>query len=221
MDLRRVNLTAAKREAWTKGHFLVVQQLMELVQQHRPQTGIVIPNGADIGGVNGRMFENFQVHDSISIPPNNDILALQAEAKAGRIAEVHRDNCASGSGMHAPLAFNESLAAYLVGAVPHSYYGCTEGFTLSTGWLEWRPEYSKPLGEPIGEAEKVSGTWMRRFSKGTRVWLDETATEWLHPCIQWADGTWTGLEADCKRHLIREQSHWRRKLRKKMLRIMV
>ena len=203
-DLRSVNLTAAKRSIWNEGHVMLIQQLMMLVQQHRPQTGIVIPNGANIDGVNGRMFENFQVNDSRSVPPNNDILALQAEAQEGRIAEVHRDNCAAGSGAQAPLAFNESLAAYLVGAVSHSYYGCTEGWTLQTGWMEWRPEYSKPLGQPIGEAEKVNGTWTRRFSKGTRVWLNETDTDWLHPCIQWADGTWTGLEEDCKKHVLKE-----------------
>ena len=205
-DLRSVNLTAAKRSIWNEGHVMLIRQLMMLVQQHRPQTGIVIPNGANIDGVNGRMFENFQVNDSRSVPPNNDILALQAEAQEGRIAEVHRDNCAAGSGAQAPLAFNESLPAYLVGAVSHSYYGCTEGWALQTGWMEWRPEYSKPLGEPIGEAEKVNGTWTRRFSKGTRVRLDETdtSTDWLHPCIQWADGTWTGLEEDCKKHVLKE-----------------
>lgn len=196
IDLRSINLTEAKRAIWNEGHAMLIRELMMLVSERRPQTGIVIPNGADFVGVNGRMFESIRCNDTHSVPPNNDILALQAEEQAGRIAEVHSDNCSPGTS-----AFNVSLAAYLVGAVNYSYYGCTEGWTVQSGWLIWPAEYSKPLGAPLAAGVLKNGTWTRSFAKGTRVWLDQVNCVWSRPCIHWGDDTWTGKHQDCARHV--------------------
>ena len=64
--------------------------------------------------------------------------------------------------------------------------------------VDEHPEYSKPLGEPLGAAKVVAGKpphaiWTRSFKSGTRVFLNTTD----HPkvdtsCIWWADGTTTG-----------------------------
>ena len=67
--------------------------------------------------------------------------------------------------------------------------------------MDWYPEYSKALGKPRGPAVKVAGgkTWRREFASGTVAFLD--VDKWEHPCIAWADGTFTGASPDCASHL--------------------
>lgn len=197
VDLRHFKLAPGKAEAWDAGHRLLMVQLQHMVSANPllPGTGIVIPNGIDLDPLNGRMYEDFEPVDKTSVPPGNDLLHLRQER---RVVEVHKDFCPPGIGADASLRFNASLAAYLVGAVEYSYYGCTMGWTLSEGWEVVHPEYTYPLGEPLGEATLANGVWSRGFTSGTRVWLD--AEQWQHPCIRWGNGAETGLEEDCGKY---------------------
>ena len=139
--------------------------------------------------------QNFEVYDKTGVPPAYGIPLLESEAGV-RISEVHEDKCTFYS-----AAYNSSLAAYLIGAYEYSYYGCTEGFTLQTGWdIIWQnPDFYKPLGKPKMNATFNNDTqiYYREYSKGVKVWLD---FEWQYPCIQWSDGSITGTTKDCNKY---------------------
>lgn len=107
-DLSCVKLPLAAQRAWDAGHRQLLQDAMSIVRR-RP-TGIIVGNGADL--TNGRMFENFSPGvDSRAVPPIADMEALMRENSQGRLAEVHSDRCSVGS-----AAYNQTLAAYLIGA---------------------------------------------------------------------------------------------------------
>ena len=60
--------------------------------------------------------------------------------------------------------FNTSLANFLIGASKYSYFGVGGGWGgdgpgACASWLRRYPEYSKPLGEPTGEATLTQGPY--------------------------------------------------------------
>jgi len=75
----------------------------------------------------------------------------------------------------------------------YDYYACTQGWGFDDGWQHWSPDYDRPLGAPLGPANKTATGWRRKFASGTEVWLDtkdEAASglKWGSSCIRWADG---------------------------------
>ena len=93
--------------------------------------------------------------------------------------------------------FNRTLAAFLIGAGHHSRFQCTPGYVGNHEYrrsFEDYPELRQPLGEPIGQAKNDSGTWIRDFKAGVRVFL---SANWSKPCVKWSDGSITGSVADC------------------------
>eukprot|EP01084_Bolivina_argentea_P248465 415640_1 len=183
------NITQSKYNKWNLGHELMLQEAMDLVYSINSERGIIIGNNADIGIVNGRMFEMFETYNYNT---GQNLKQLMNE-NGKRITEVHEDQCTFYS-----AKYNQSLAAYLIASYKYSYYGCTQGFTLQKGWdIIWQnQDYFKPLGEPLMNATFDNNTqiYHRKFGKGVNVWLD---SQWLKPCILWSDGSITGNKIDC------------------------
>lgn len=218
VDLKEANITDAHRAAWDNGHAAMMAQTTELATKFAGGRGIVIANGADIQGVNARMFEDMRSNDTTASPPGDDI-DLMMQQVGQRVIEAHEDNVAPGTGADAVLAFNRSLAAYLVAAGEYTYFQATESWFTAGGWMTPRVEYGLPLGPPkaVGVKKRcgLAGTaWTREFESGVKVFLDVGV--WEHPCILWPvgpagvmfrgpDGSqWgyvTGQLADCEAYL--------------------
>ena len=124
----------------------------------------------------------------------DDLPALMKE-KGNRISEVH------GEQPPGSFIYNQTLAAYLIGAYEYSYYAATHGWTLQSGWdkLWENPDYHKALGAPTGDANYDNGTkvYSREFKSGTKVYIN---VKWENPCIKWSDGSITGNSTDCNRY---------------------
>ena len=108
-----------------------------------------VANHQDYTSTTGRMFERFMLNDKDHAQAYSDLLLLMHETSYPHIAEVHIEPCTA-------TTYNTTLAGYLVGAGRYAYYGCTDGFSLDTGWLKWHADYSKPLGEPISNATTIT-----------------------------------------------------------------
>ena len=191
-DVGCYNWTQKQITDWNNGHKLAIQGAMDIVKNQRPNRGLVVPNNANIDGVNGRFWENFRQDDTNGVPTGDDLEILMGD-KGVRIAEVHKDGCNSiNKSMN--NNYNQTLTAYLIGAYDHSYYGCTNGFYLQGDWDRiWQNEdYHKPLMDAI--FDNKTQIYFRNFTKGVNVWLDY---KWSKPCIKWSDGSITGNGKDC------------------------
>ena len=73
------------------------------------------------------------------------------------------------------------LAVFLIGAESGSYFGYSWGYDEMEGWLQWYPEYDRPLGAPKGPARKTGWHYQREFEHA-RVEVD-LAREWGR--IEW------------------------------------
>ena len=99
------------------------------------------------------------------------------------------------------VAFNATVAAFLTGMGKYAYYGRGGGWgatgeSACASWLQWMPEYDRPLGEPTAVAAEPSpGVYTRAFATGTRVFLN--TTKGGGHCVWWSDGATTGDEATC------------------------
>jgi hypothetical protein len=133
------------------------------------------------------------------------IRRLQAAAKGGFLMEAHAGNRQGGSDNYCESLTN-SLAAFLIGMGEHHYFHCSSGKTEPFGmqgkwetnprwpeapdeWLDPRPEYSRPLGTPLGVGGRgADGVWRRSFSSGTNVSFANTTGGGPSSTIAWADG---------------------------------
>ena len=73
------------------------------------------------------------------------------------------------------------LAVFLIGAERGCYFGYSWGYDEKEGWLQWYPEYDRPLGAPKGPARKTGWHYQREFEHA-RVEVDLTR-EWGR--IEW------------------------------------
>ena len=132
------------------------------------------------------------------------IRRLQAAAKDGVLIEAHAGNRQGGSDNYCESLTN-SLAAFLIGMGEHHYYHCSSGKTpfgiagkwetnprwpdAPDEWLDPRPEYTRPLGAPLGDGVRgPDGVWRRSFSSGTNVSFANTTGGGPMSTIAWADG---------------------------------
>ena len=68
-------------------------------------------------------------------------------------------------------SFETQLAKFLIGAARGHYFGAgswTCNHTSREG-VTWHPEYSRPLGHPLGNATQTGTLWSRRFGSCLRV----------------------------------------------------
>jgi len=185
------NLTNEKKEAWLSGHIELIKKCQDLIGNDN----ILIYNNADQVGITGRMFENFGKKDYDQVDGFiNDIYALQNEEKySPKVVEVHAEPCTLEN-------FNLTLTGFLIGAPnSYAYYACSDGWSDTTGWLKWYPEYDKKLGKPLGKAEEIKKNntiiFTRKFESNTNVELrviGEGMNAKFIPCIYWSDGYITG-----------------------------
>ncbi|MGZ0708882.1 putative glycoside hydrolase [Coraliomargarita sp. W4R53] len=71
--------------------------------------------------------------------------------------------------------FTYALAIFLICAEEHSYFMASDGYSANRGgsklWMQDFPEYSRPLGRPLGPAQNRGYLYIRQFEH-VRVWLD-------------------------------------------------
>ena len=97
--------------------------------------------------------------------------------------------------------FNSTVAAFLAGMGKYAYYGRGGGWGgngagACSSWLQWMPEYSKPLGEPTAKAAQPSpGVYTRAFATGTKVFINTTRGG--GHCVWWSDNSVTGDPVTC------------------------
>ena len=100
---------------------------------------------------------------------NNSINELILGVANGKVVQAHVPVSVDCTG-----DLTNYMAAFLIGAGKYSYFGCGKWNSVNddTKALTWRPEYDKPLGEPIGSATYSNNIWSREFAKGTKVEFD-------------------------------------------------
>lgn len=206
-DLHCYDLAPGFVKGWDRGHWQAIADTQAALSALLP-TAIVIGNHAEptasmrlplpgntSASWNAKMYEHFtptKTNDQY-IPNGNQLAAFKHDGRSELIAEVHVDSCQvarAGNGGGNQM-YKASLAAFLIGASRYDYYACTTGWGFTDGWQHWSPDYDRPLGEPLGPANKTATGWRRQFSSGTEVWLetrDEAANKWGSSCIRWADG---------------------------------
>lgn len=68
-----------------------------------------------------------------------------------------------------------ALAIFLICAEEYSYFMASDGYSVNPGgsklWLQDIPEYSRPLGKPLGPARNKGYLYIRQFEH-VQVWLD-------------------------------------------------
>ena len=194
-DLQCYDFDHGFAAAWNEGHWQSVSATMASLRALTP-TAVVIANHASPEPSmklntpwNAKMYEHYTPVKAATrdyVPDGDQLAALMRDGKNGLLVEVHVDDCKVGNAM-----YNASLAAYLIGASNYSYYACTKGWGFSDGWSVWSPDYNRPLGAPLGPANRTQTGWRRKFVSGTEVWLDtldQTPNAWGSSCIRWADG---------------------------------
>ena len=155
------NLDPAKKAAFGVGHNDVMLSTQTGIEKLK-QGGLLVSNNDYIEGVKSTMLEGFK-------PSNGSITQLIEGARLNIAVLAHGgygEDCADmGSG---------SLPAFLIGAGEGSFYGCSHAWTFRTGWNEFYPEFSKPLGAPHGNAsyDVATSTWSRVFGAGVLVTFD-------------------------------------------------
>eukprot|EP00937_MAST-01D_sp_MAST-1D-sp2_P001467 g1467.t1 len=183
-----------KRAAWSAG----LNASHALLRARAPDATLIsnYATSEALEYCSGGMIERFT--------PDQGGPQLQALAAAGRLADVHAQYATGGVAKH--------LAAFLLFMGEHSYFGAGggwdgDGADACSTWLREWPEYSRPLGMPLGPARRLSGSaskgaWARDFAgRGgvpTRVYLNNSD----HPavdtsCIQWADGARSEVLGGC------------------------
>jgi hypothetical protein len=170
----------------------------------------LLNNQGGVAGQAGMMIENFAGSQKC-------IEMLITAASRGFTTEVHAgdisDNASGKSGNTCVDGDTNAMAAFLIGAGDYSYYHCS-GDALAGGatkwsvastwpavrdyWLDWLPEYTFPLGMPLGPATKApsaapnapsgSFVWTRKFASGTQVVFDAGSRNgtisWAHGLVQ-------------------------------------
>eukprot|EP00041_Stephanoeca_diplocostata_P028511 m.810540 g.810540 ORF g.810540 m.810540 type:complete len:401 (+) comp23388_c0_seq8:283-1485(+) len=129
------------------------------------------------------------------------IVHLQTAVRNGFLVEAHAGDSPDGSDNFCADGMTNSLAAFLIGAGDYSYYHCSSGMYRNGAskwssaptwpedrdeWLDWSPEFDRPLGAPRGEGVKdADGIWRRSFASGTVVLFDAVQQ---NGTIAWGDG---------------------------------
>ena len=140
--------------------------------QQQVEPGLVIANNAYRGeyfpAAKGVMFEGWAGNQMW-------VELLLNATQRGMLAEAHT-KCP-------PTVMD--VAAFLVAAGRHSYFGCGPWFEGPGGPAWWPEFYDQPLGEPLGPAKVESKVWTRAFASGTRVVVDFNH---MNATIAWAGG---------------------------------
>ena len=159
------DLDPAWAKSFSAGHELMHQELQRRLSD--AGKGVLISNNVQYDQVYGQMMEGFQANE-------RSIYMLKACAAAGHLCQAHAgyrgtehsSNCED---------ITDVLAAFLIGAGEHSYFGCSRGWYFDT-WNHWNSEYDKKLGAPKGDGVKQGSVWTRSFASAT-VKFDTTTNK--------------------------------------------
>jgi hypothetical protein len=175
-------LSASQTASWQTGHHALLNNVSAALVS---RNATLLQNNRIAPGVRAAMIEDFGASEAC-------IVALQNADSLGVLIEAHAGDLPGGTDDYCTQITN-SLSAFLIGAGLRSFYGCSESWTTSPAWpdapdswLDPRPEYSRPLGLPLGQGSLVGGVWARNFSAGVSVTFDPRSN---HGRIVWGDGT--------------------------------
>lgn len=151
------NLGKAKAVAYTKGHIQAIADM----QTALPTSPIIANHGygepmdnLKPGVVSFSMIEGFDAN-------NGSIMQLLTATKNGRGVQAHSAHGCEDVNV-------DIVAAFLVGAGPHAYFGCGP---WSSSWMRtpiessWLKFYDYPLGEPQGPATVSGRVYTRKFGE--------------------------------------------------------
>lgn len=138
-------------------------------------TGVLIGKKQDQEGINAYQFEMFG-------PNKASIEEFIAGVDRGYLVQAHVAYLKYGS-----YPAVDTLAAFLIGAGNHSYYGTGAWISDSLEDVQkrWSQDlFERPLGEPLGKATMSGHTYTRHFASGTWV---EFNTQTNKGNIHWAN----------------------------------
>lgn len=149
-------LDPAWAASYRAGHERVHQELQQRLSE--AGKGVLIANNVQYDQVYGQMMEGFDASE-------RSILTLQSCASAGHLCQAHagyrgtehKTSCKD---------ITDVLAAFLIGAGEHSYFGCSTGWYIDT-WDHWNAEFDKPLGAPTGNATLADAVYRREYASAT------------------------------------------------------
>ncbi len=166
-------LETYKKENPTK---YVIANAVRSIEKAMPDRGTILYNYLD-----GAMMEHFCGHsckDKDSIVRDIDLIADAAKRGKSIVVKAWPDFSFDKSlleGKTKEQAAKEQivfpLAAFLVGAGEKAYFCYSWWYGHDEGGLIDYPEYSKPLGKPLGDAKKNGYVFTRRFQHAD-VWVD-------------------------------------------------
>jgi len=173
-------LNATDQEAFEAGKVKTMTSVTAALggtagQPFAGSTGVLIGKKSDQKGINAFQIEMFEAS-------NASIVELMSGVEQGYLVQAHVDY------LHNPSTPQvDTLAAFLIGAGDHSYYGT--GGWISSGLEDvqgrWSQDlFERPLGKPLGKATATGNTYTRRFTSGTWV---EFNTHTNKGNIHWAD----------------------------------
>lgn len=145
---------------YDKGHRQALEELQEKLTG-----GLLIGNRAyDLPGLGAVMLERFQANES-------SINTLVKAVADGKMVFAHAGYQSDGRDNHCWDGVTNSLAAFLIGAGPNSYYMCSRGWTSEASPIDqvWHPEYDRKLGIPLADAIKTGDTYYREFHHATGI----------------------------------------------------
>ncbi|ETO14967.1 hypothetical protein RFI_22402 [Reticulomyxa filosa] len=124
--------------------------------------GVMFLNfGSPVPGVYGMSLEGFKPTESALLTLVEQVQFRQGNASrlALKVHGGYQFGCEGSS-------FQSVLAAFLIGASQYCWFTCSQGYYITDN-IGWYPEYNYSLGPPIGDAVKVSDTYIREFASGT------------------------------------------------------
>jgi hypothetical protein len=128
--------------------------------------GVLIDKRSYQQGISAYQIEFFE-------PNEASILELKAGASMGWMVQAHvgvKDPVSLDCGC---ACMNDTMAAFLIGAGPYSYYGSGQWIAADLKDVQQRwcpPLFDRPLGAPLSDGTKgADGVWRRRFKSGTSV----------------------------------------------------
>eukprot|EP01046_Picozoa_sp_COSAG06_P052297 COSAG06_NODE_8747_length_2080_cov_1.549218_2_plen_308_part_01 len=182
------DLSDEKQQAYDAGHTEVLYEMQRQISKFT--SGPLLVNHAyNLSGINSVQIENFGRDVQTGwVGWNSSMEQLRESVANGKLVEAHIP-CAHGTMEGCTGDITDTLAAFLVVAGHQSYYGCgpwhcgvdaAENITRcgddpSTLIQFFHDDYSKPLGQPLGEAEWEGAVLVRKFAHGTTVRFDTSS----------------------------------------------
>ena len=179
------NFSGPEEDAFVRGKRASLQQLQRDVDGKVlfPHCATCLEPGKTCGGMSGQGSQHFDVNQET-------VDQLQLMGREGKAFLVYSDGSTGLS-----CADNDQrgsmLATFLIGAAENFYFNCGPNCDNNKIY----PEFTKPLGMPLGDAHAEGDVLMRKFTYGAvaKFKPGSNSTARGKACIVWADGMQSGV----------------------------